>query len=85
MFCNGRRQHPCYEQVLRLPTQRPEWLDGFSANVLWDSVALVSVLSALLQAHVRLAKPMPYQTVLLMQATAQLATLPCGATQCLSV
>ena len=59
-------------------TQRLWRLSSFDATALWDSCTLVSALSALLRAHARLEEPSPYQQALLLQASAQLATLPCA-------
>jgi len=58
--------------------QRPWWLSKFSPDELWHSTsALVSALSAFLLAHARLASPSRCQQALLLQASAQLASLPC--------
>ncbi len=51
---------------------------GFHLNAHWDCPALVSVLSALLLVSSRLKKPSTYQQGLLLQASANLATLPCA-------
>ena len=58
--------------------QRPLCQDSFSADSAWEFAALVSVLSALLHAHLR-AKAFDnvHQHLLLLQASVQLTTLPC--------
>ena len=57
--------------------QKPCRLDGTANRLLWDCPGLVTCLSALLLAHSRLGAPNPYQQALLLQASAQLASLPC--------
>ncbi len=75
------RRQPCLEpEWLTFPVQRPYWLDGFAEvpwEVPWEFPAVVSVLSALLHAQTQLKEPNPYQHALLLQASAQLASLPC--------
>ena len=56
---------------------RPYWLDGVADEVPWDLPALVTGLSAFLQAHTRLEPLNIYQQALLLQASAQLVSLPC--------
>ena len=56
----------------------PWWLSEFAIDAPWDSPALVSALSAFIHAHLRLKEPSTYQQALLVQANAQLTSLPCA-------
>ncbi len=52
-------------------------MDGMPDDVPWDFPGLVMSLSALLLAHSHLKVPYLHQQALLLQASAQLVSLPC--------
>ena len=67
-----------YEQTACVSAlQRPWWKEEFLDSAPCQFAAIVLALSALLHAHARSEEPSHCQQVLLLQASAQLATWSC--------